>query len=351
MILNSPEMAPMDGLPVVGYSTMFRVYSEALEKEGITLSKTQGDYQLNFMPPIWWKGLSEILCKKRVVCSMWEADGVEREWVEIANKNFAALVVPNQYNKRLFESHGLTIPCYAVGLGIQKEYMKPQKRKYKKGDDFYFLHYNAGETRKGWYVLIDAFNEEFAHDDNVKLIVKNSGVRENVMNKTLSHYTNVKAKTTVHRGRYTTDQMLELAYSAHAFVFPALGEGYSLTPREMLATGMPSIIGTGSSFDEMSDDYIKVESELQPTGTWYRPVIESSFSGLTFIHDVYRNYNMWYVKKDTLKAIMRDVYENYDTYSDKAYKASKNVQNDENIDILIKPLVELLTKEFADTTV
>jgi glycosyltransferase involved in cell wall biosynthesis len=340
----APEMALMAGQPVVGYSTMFRVYKNALKEKGFDVVTEQGDIQLNFMPPLWWEGMiKRYPAKKRVVCSMWEADGVEKKWVETANKHFDALVVPNGFNKKLFESHGLTIPCYAVGLGIQKEYMNYIKRDYKKGDDFYFLHYNAGETRKGWYALIDAFDQEFKDEPNVKLIVKNSGVRENTMNKTLSYYDDVKKKTEVHRGKYSLDQMMDLAEKAHAFVFPAIGEGYSLTPREMMATGMPVIIGSGHSFDEMADYYIKTPAELKKTGQAYKPRIADSISGLSYIHDPYRNYNMWYVDVDALKANMRDVYENYDQHLTQSKKGSQDVKKSEDIDVLIKPLAELLT--------
>lgn len=343
--IYSPEMKPLaNQQAVVGYATMFKTYKEALKKKGIEVITEEGDVQLNFMPPLFWDGLvKKFPATKRFVCSMWEADDVKQEWVDIANKHFNALIVPNEYNRSLFVNKGLTIPCIVAGLGINKEYMTYIPRTYTKGDDFYFLHYNAGEVRKGWYILVDAFNEEFKTEPNVKIIFKNSRVHEKTMYKSLSYYPPVNTKAEKHLGSYTIEQMLDLAKKAHCFVFPALGEGYGLTPREMMATGMPTIVSSGSSFDELPDYYIKTDTYLDKGTTSYFPAIKDSLSGRDWVTDNYSEFKLWYVYKDKLRANMRDVYENYNKHLRKAKEGSKKVKTDEDVDLLIQPLIDCLT--------
>lgn len=348
MIWHAPELEKMadNNNPIVGYSVVFKTFQKALKKRGIEIERNNSrDKQFNFIPPIWWEKLVQNYpCKTRVVLSMWEATQIKPEWAKIANEHFDLLVVPNKFNKDIFHNGGVKIPILVQPLGINPDYMTILDRKIK--DDFYFLHYNSGEHRKGWYVLTDAFLEEFGSDENVKLIVKNSGVRESVMNRTLSTQPELNRKVVAIRQKYTTSQMLEMAKKAHCFVFPAIGEGYGYTPREMLATGMPTIISEGHSFDELPDWYIKVKSEIKEGLSGYLPNLEKSFAYRPLISDTYKGSSFWYADKNDLKKKMRDVYNNWPLYYAEARKNAKKVWKAENIDNLITPLVDSL-QEYA----
>jgi glycosyltransferase involved in cell wall biosynthesis len=345
MILYSPEMAGFNTdvkTGVVGYGTMFHSFQSAFKKLGHEIRIGEGDVYLHFLPPEYaegsakkWKG------KKRYFFTMWEADGMPQEWIEGLNKYTDGLFVPNNFNKNLFTKCGYTKDIHVIPLGINPIWFNRKKRKHT--GTFKFFHFNAGEPRKNWYMLLDAFLEEFKNDD-VKLVIKNSTVHARQFEKSI---TSLKSwdKLEIHRGAIPLEELKKIVYECHCFVFPALGEGYSLTPREMLATGMPTIISNGHSFTEMSDDYIKVEKYELKKGTFaYKPK-QHGMSGLAFIGDMYKDYNLFYPDYNELKAKMRQVYTNYQEYADKAYKSALKVHKEEDTTIHAQKLIDILSSK------
>jgi hypothetical protein len=349
MIISSPEMKGFNSTSktgVVGYGTMYYTFSEAFKKLGheVTTDPTKGVY-LHFLPPQHGEGIAKLYpAQKRYVFTMWESTDIDQKWITGLQNNTEALFVPNEFNKILFSKAGYKKPIFVIPLGINNDFKKPKKRKYTLGQEFRFLHYNAGEPRKGWASLVHSFFEEFEHDSNVKLVVKNSSVHERQLNKATSNLPkHVEKRLEVHRGSYTIEQLINLAYNCHAFVFPAIGEGYGLTPREMLATGMPSLVTNGHSFTELPNWYVKCKTYKARGGFAFRskwcPV-----SGLSYISDMYRDLVMEYPDIDHLKYLMRDIYTNYSDYAENAFKDSKKVAKEENTLKSARVLAKVLTK-------
>jgi glycosyltransferase involved in cell wall biosynthesis len=349
MIFYSPEMENFNKdvkTGVVGYGTMFFAFQKALKELGHELRMTTGDNYLHFIPPEHALGASHKwpTKNKRYFFTMWEADGMPQKWIDGLNECSDAIFVPNEFNKKLFRKCGYTKPIHVIPLGINPLWFKREKREVK--DEFRFFHFNAGEPRKNWYMLLDAFLEEFENEDNVKMVVKNSSVHARQFEKSITtlspkDYSKIEA----YRGALPLEQLMDIVYGCHCFVFPAIGEGYALTPREMLATGMPTIISNGHSFTEFSDDYIKVEKyELRKGAFGYLPK-RHQLSGLAKIYDTYSQFNLFYPDFEELKAKMREVYTRYSEYSEKAYKSALNAHKTEQTITYAQKLVDILAKE------
>jgi glycosyltransferase involved in cell wall biosynthesis len=340
MFIRVPEMQGFDGgVPtgVVGYGTMLYGFKTALEKLGHTVAVGKGDGGpfVHFCAYLHIKQLvkDHPTTGKRLMFTMWEAEEISPSYITDLNKHTDGLIVPNNWNKEVFQKNGYKKKVEVVPLGINPSFFNRKKRSYKKGDEFRFLHYNAGEPRKGWFSLVHAFFEEFKNEPNVKLVVKNSRVHERQMNKTMSSLPQeLYNRMEFHRGALPIEVMIDLLHNAHCFLFPALGEGYGLPPREAMATGLPTIVTDGHSFSELPDYYQKVETYFDKGGfafrTKYAPI-----SGLGYVGDFYRGKNLAYPKIDSLRAKMREVYENYDDYASQAYKNAPEVHQMENIEL------------------
>ena len=97
--------------------------------------------------------------------------------------------------------------------------------------------------RKNYHVLLEAFAGEFKNNPHVRLKIHGSwqdgdmGDRVKRKIKRLG-LTNVEIFEQV----FTREQYIEFMYSLDCYVYLSMGEGYSLTPREAIALGIPCIL-------------------------------------------------------------------------------------------------------------
>lgn len=107
----------------------------------------------------------------------------------------------------------------------------------------YFLYISSMYEHKNVPFLIDAF-EDFSRSNNYRLVLIgkkdkfSEHVAEIIKSKDLQKKILMPGMT-----RYVTDEEINfLRRSASAYVFPSLKEGFSLTPLEAQAVGLPSVI-------------------------------------------------------------------------------------------------------------
>ena len=115
-----------------------------------------------------------------------------------------------------------------------------------KNDTFTFLHYDAFKYRKGWDIVLNAFDDEFTESENVRLIFKTTYDAPPI---TLKAYENVS----VICGKVSVLEMRKILSEADCFVFPTRGEGFGMTPLEALASGMPAIVPDAFGVSEYFD--------------------------------------------------------------------------------------------------
>lgn len=242
-----------------------------------------------------------------------ESDKLPDGWAQACNQ-MDAIIVPSEFIRKLFLSQGVTVPVYAVGEGVDTDLFRqvpgPPVQSMcdaleKLPTEFNFLtggmwigQQPLGD-RKGIGLVIKLFQEEFAQDLNVGLIVKTSSMN----NASPDHWLTSQKLLAIRQGRTTppiyllhgeiSDQELAQLYThpkVRAFVTPHSGEAWGRMAAEAAACDLPVIATKWSGTADFlkPDVYFGIEYELgdvpqqayapglfQPGMKWAYPKIES----------------------------------------------------------------------------
>lgn len=194
-------------------------------------------------PDSWtWDGAGT-----RVGMTMWESSDLPTErnvwepWLDAAD----VVLVPCEHNATIFRRH-TRARVEVVHLGLDADAWPYQERSARRPNDpFTFVLAGQLSYRKGWVLAYFAFAKAFDLDPRVRLILKTSG-RSEVLAldpRDRSQYQQrfVDPNVRAIRDYWSKRGMLELYRRADAFLWPTLGEGWGLPPREAVATGLPAI--------------------------------------------------------------------------------------------------------------
>ena len=139
------------------------------------------------------------------------------------------VIVPCHHNKDLIQRYGYEGQVKVCGLGVDPQAYKYKEREFGRGQRFRFLWLGASDKRKGWELLVQAFQEEFKPWEPVELYIKTTGQRADGIAQMGKAYFDGR--------RLPADEVPQLYYDAHAFVFPSYGEGFGLPALEAMASG------------------------------------------------------------------------------------------------------------------
>lgn len=274
-----------------GYSASALLLKKDIEKYGIFLND---DYEgqeicLNYHLP---NTLQYSQSPKNIIFSMFETTKYPEfwgEWWKVADK----CIVPSKFCADVLEAqfgvHGEVVP-----LGYEPEKFYFLERERSDQSPFTFLHFDAFKWRKGWDIVLNAFDQEFGEDEDVRLIFKTTVGK--TMN--MAEYPRVE----VIKAIYSLDDLRELMQRSDCFVFPSRGEGFGLTPLECMATGMPIIIpdhtGMSEYFDEslmqkldwkyIVPQYDNKEFAGMDLGLQFQPTIESVRKAMRAEYEIFK---------------------------------------------------------------
>jgi glycosyltransferase involved in cell wall biosynthesis len=178
--------------------------------------------------------------KIKLAYSMFESDRLCADWVDILNQTFDAVIVPDECLVDIYHKSGVKIPVFVIPLPIYIDDMLELPLK-KQQDGLFVFGVSAGfDVRKNHNLLIAAFAREFGNNKNVKLKIHGSwGNAKPILNKIES--LNLKNVELVNK-KLTRQEYIDFMASLDAYVFLSMGEGYSITPRDALALGLPCIL-------------------------------------------------------------------------------------------------------------
>lgn len=170
--------------------------------------------------------------KKNIAIVPWETTQIPRSWVGKLNC-FDALLVPSKQNIECFRDSGVKIPIELIHWGIDPtkfyEIDRPER------SIFTFGHMGALSLRKGTDLLIEAFQEAFPKEQDVRLICKSSYHTYPFMVK--------DPRVVVQLTPVSNTELMDTFFKKiDCFVFPTRGEGFGLTSLEAMATGVPAIV-------------------------------------------------------------------------------------------------------------
>ena len=310
----------------VGYGeASFHVFKE-FEKQGIEclIGSPSAKIGMSFIQPNQYKfGKYQY----KIGYTPWESTGIPDEWKTPLLTGIDEMWTTSQWCADVFKQY-TNKPVFVYEHGIEDEWI-PIKRTINPDRPFRFLHIGEPYFRKDAQRVVEAFIKTFGDDPRFELVLKCSRmnttrvfdpVTGQVQGSPGAFYPNIKTIESL----LSTEQMNGLYDLCDAFVYPSWGEGFGFNPLQAMAKGIPAICTSVwapyARYITAPLDSEKVSSPW-PTvhpGEMYRP----NFEQLMFY--------------------MKDVYENYDKYSDLAYKNAFLIHKDYNWTKVSKPAVQRL---------
>ncbi len=248
----------------------------------------------------------------KIAYSMIEGSAIPREWVDILNKRLDAVVVPDIFCKKVYIHSGVTIPIFVIPCGMCSEDLFQRPLKAKRNVPFTFGVSAEFVDRKNCMLLIESFAREFGNDERVRLKLQGRGGYAATLKTLIARHklTNIEIIDKV----LTRKEYGDFLASLDCYVLLSKGEGFSLTPREAMALGIPCIITNNSAQKTICDTgLVRAVPALIQEQTYY-----TCFNKCV-------GYYLNCTVEDAQKA-MREVYNSYDAYLEKAPAARKWAQ-------------------------
>ncbi len=245
----------------------------------------------------------------KIAYSVWEADAIPPYWISELNTYFDAVVVADDFLEKLYKSSGVLIPIFVLPHGSYLEdWMKlvppPLPAKpfvFSMSGSYYFKQF----PRKNHDILIDAFEKAFAQHQDVrlKIHIRKSGSQVESVRSLLKRFAFKKhggidwqrGNITISFGDLSDDEYKNFVASSHCYLQISSGEGFSMSPREALAVGIPTIVTDNtaqtticnSGFVRSVPCTIEVPFEY---GKQLRPTVDAVAEGML---DVYRHHQRY----------------------------------------------------------
>jgi len=166
-------------------------------------------------------------------------------------------------------------------------------------------------------LLVKAFSEEFKDEEDVQLILKLNKIYQGNqdLDNDVSNWIVKSGNPNIYiiDNNLTEDEMIKFTQTADCMVFPTRCEGFGIPILESIACGVPTIVTSkGGQMDFCHSNYnYLIDVECEEWAPWQYPYQLSKWFRPDIKH---------------LRALMREVYENYEEAEKKAEKGSEYVR-------------------------
>jgi len=268
--------------PTSGYGLMAYQFGERLKKYGHIVRYfdedrvSEADIHLWIRPPHYIKEAYFDPNKLNVFFTMHESEtflGWKSDWPALLNK-CKAVIVPTEWNKKVFAKSGVTVPLYTVPLGVDDRIFIGYKHsRYSVLSVFDGL--GSDSSRDDWRGMIRAFYKAFYDHKHTKVVYSIKSWRidydkyQKFLEDTISSFgykRHLLPVVSVHELDLTPADM-NLFYSRHhSFVKASAGEGWSLPTLEALSSGLKIISKRTPAMltylNEDNADFFETEDQL-----------------------------------------------------------------------------------------
>lgn len=212
-----------------------------------------------------WEDARSWLGLPVIGATCFETEGIPASWVEECNAA-REVWVPSGFNVRTFTDAGVDPALvHAIPYPVDTAVLHPVARERDPGAPVTFLSIFEWTWRKGWDVLLQAWAEEFAKDEPVRLRVvtyrgAGAGGEGDVMEQALGHLGTLGvdaegiADIELVLDPVPHKDMPDLYRSADAFVLPTRGEGAGMPILEAASCGVPVIATAWGGHEELMTD-------------------------------------------------------------------------------------------------
>ena len=284
------------------------------EIEKIILNKKNlslGDFTLFFDTP--WNYFSDTLKYLpkngiKIAYSMLESSALHEKWVENLNKNFDAVVVPDKFVANMYEESGVLLPIFILPIPLYLKSFLDQPQKKNPHEVFTFGVSGWFGFAKNHLLLLEVFLLNFKNRPNIQLKIHGrDGSTDQELNDILIKI-NI-ANVEIIKKIFTHQEYIDFLNSLDCYVLLSRGEGFSITPREAMACGLPCILSNNTAHKTICTTQLvkAVPSEIKIY------MNEPDY-------DPRKGYQLTSSIEDSKNALL-DVYNNYEFYLKKAEEA------------------------------
>jgi len=213
------------------------------EKIGTTVTDGRGIDGKVFapkMPTVSTEFLSPIV--KNYTWTTFESSRIPDCWVRELNGFYRKVFVPHKAIRKVFTESGVTVPVEVVPQGFTR-FIK--KEKNKQTDSFVFGFLGVPTARKNVDKIIQATEELVNEGYDVVFSMHCCDLLPH------SPLDIDKPFIEFSGGSVSYDSLSDWFATIDAYVYPSSGEGWSMTPRESMYLGIPTIISDIPVHDEL----------------------------------------------------------------------------------------------------
>ncbi len=204
------------------------------------------------------------------------------------NEYFDLMVVPDEWLVDVYRKGGVKIPIFVLPCPIYLGEFFSQPPKYHDKHNFVFGSSGCFVPRKNHITVLEAFIQEFGNNPYVKLKLhgrwgsEDSTLRERINQIGINNVEIINQTI-------TQQDFIKFMTSLDCYVFLSKGEGYSITPRESLACGIPCILSNNTAHKNLCDSgfVTAVPSEILECG-FYNCLVDDARNAMRNVYDNYQ---------------------------------------------------------------
>ena len=204
----------------------------------------------------------------KIAYSFWQSNRIPEEWVKPLNEKFDAVVIACPFLVKVYKDSGIKIPIFLLPNGIYIDEFLNEPITEKAKTPFTFGCSATLLDKKNIYKLVVAFSNKFGNNKNFKLKLhsrSNFGFKEERSRilefLSINNISNVEImEKMLSQGEY-----LNFMKSLDCYVLISKGEGFSVTPREAIALGIPTIVSNNTAHEVLCQTpyFVPVKSNIK----------------------------------------------------------------------------------------
>jgi len=206
--------------------------------------------------------------KYSICWTMIETEVVHPDMVKLLEKNFDEVWTPTHWNAEAFVRSGLERPVRVMPLGVDPIIYRPRLAdplpecklmsteragKMEIPSGFLFITVGLPSLRKGFDVLIKAFEAAFKKDKDAGLVVATTFCRPE--DAVFAPDPSLSSRIWLLEGSYGEHPMAKLYNACNAYVSASRGEGWNLPGCEAAACGLPVIVPDSTAHPEVFGEH------------------------------------------------------------------------------------------------